>query len=164
MGHRGLLGINTFLIPMQLIRMTVDSLSPVGAEGREAFVVWGGVMSEDGGQFSFHTVYRPQQNSIASEEGLLVLVDAESMFRMNKEFYERGMIAAAQVHTHPTEAFHSNVDDHFPLVTLVGGLSAVIPDFAQGGVDDLDRWAWFRLMKRGQWNRVVDPKMLVFLE
>jgi hypothetical protein len=37
-----------------------------------------------------------------------------------------------QVHTHGTVAFHSKLDDEFPLMQTDGFLSLVIPDFGRG--------------------------------
>ncbi|KKM85300.1 hypothetical protein LCGC14_1290430 [marine sediment metagenome] len=34
------------------------------------------------------------------------------------------------MHTHPDGAFHSCIDDEYPILTLPGSLSIVIPDFA----------------------------------
>lgn len=39
-----------------------------------------------------------------------------------------------QVHTHPDEAFHSPVDDAFPIIHTPGFLSLVIPNFGLGSV------------------------------
>jgi hypothetical protein len=38
-----------------------------------------------------------------------------------------------QIHTHPYEAFHSSIDDRFPIIHSVGFLSLVIPDFGAAG-------------------------------
>lgn len=60
----------------------------------------------------------------------------------------------AQVHTHPGEAFHSASDDKWPIVSQVGFLSIVIPDFAIGD-PSLDR-AWVgRLQTDGKWSRLA---------
>ena len=45
---------------------------------------------------------------------------------------ERGI--RVQVHTHPGKAFHSPVDDAFPVVHTPGFLSLVIPNFGLGPV------------------------------
>ena len=37
----------------------------------------------------------------------------------------------AQVHSHPGEAFHSEVDDEWAIVRHVGALSLVVPGFAR---------------------------------
>jgi hypothetical protein len=39
-----------------------------------------------------------------------------------------------QVHSHPTEAYHSETDDTYPIVTVRGGLSLVVPDFGRAGL------------------------------
>jgi hypothetical protein len=56
----------------------------------------------------------------------------------------------AQIHTHPAEAFHSRIDDEWPIVSQAGFLSVVIPDFAQCA-PTLDT-AWVgRLEPDGTW-------------
>lgn len=39
-----------------------------------------------------------------------------------------------QVHTHPFAAFHSDIDDAYPIIHSTGFLSLVIPNFALGPV------------------------------
>lgn len=39
-----------------------------------------------------------------------------------------------QIHTHPGEAFHSAIDDAYPIIHEIGFLSLVIPDFGLGPV------------------------------
>ena len=42
-------------------------------------------------------------------------------FRVNRTFYEQGLTLAGQVHSHPADAYHSDTDDAYPLMTLIGG-------------------------------------------
>jgi hypothetical protein len=56
------------------------------------------------------------------------------------------------VHAHPTDAFHSPTDDTYPIVTTVGGLSIVVPDFARRGVLTRGTVA-YRLSSAG-WEKV----------
>ena len=79
-------------------------------------------------------------------------MSGRALHSANIAFYRRGEIMAGQVHTHPTDAFHSPVDDHFPLVTLLGALSIVMPDFAGAGISSLKRWAFYRLTGSGTWK------------
>jgi hypothetical protein len=67
-----------------------------------------------------------------------------------------------QIHSHPTSAYHSDTDDHFPLVTLVGALSIVIPDFALHAPDDKDDWALYRLRGYGEWAPVDENTNVIF--
>lgn len=146
----GLLAVRTFIIPSSVLGETIKFLRKVGNEGFEGFVVWGGGLA-NAQTFRFTTAIIPAQRASMTENGLLVTVEGRALFDVNKTLHERAQILAAQVHSHPTEAFHSSTDDEFPLVTLVGALSVVVPDFARNAPDDLDSWAWYRLSKRGKW-------------
>lgn len=160
-----LTNVRRFVIPDLVLDPTLAFLQKTGRRGDEGFVVWGGVLDPSIGQFGkdaigdgpvgrtvrFTSAYVPQQQAHGTPEGLLVTVDGTALFRMNRDLYARGEIAAGQVHTHPTEAFHSETDDHFPLVTLMGALSIVVPNFAREGRADMSNWAWYRLVGVGEW-------------
>jgi hypothetical protein len=117
-------------------------------------VVWGGQPSDDGLTLTFTCAVWPTQTASSGPDGLLVVVEGDALFALNKHLYERGALLAGQVHTHPGSAYHSSTDDDFPLVTLVGGLSLVIPDFARGGLADWESWAFYRLEALGQWREL----------
>jgi hypothetical protein len=143
--------VREFVIPDSLLSPTLAALADAGRHGHEAFAVWGATVSSDGTQATFRTVLVPEQTPQTTAGGLLVAVDGVALFNINKRLYGSGQILAGQVHTHPTDAYHSDTDDHFPLVTLKGALSLVIPDFAADGYDSIKRWAWYRLLSHGHW-------------
>lgn len=155
--------VHELQIPDLVLAPTLEFLAEKGQHGQEGFVVWGGCHIDDH-TLRFTSCYVPEQTAHDTPEGLLVVVKGEALFRMNQAFYERGEIAAGQVHTHPTDAYHSSTDDHFPLVTLRGALSLVIPDFAKDGLDGMDRWAWYRLRELGQWHPAADSGTRIVVE
>jgi hypothetical protein len=155
-----LANVRHFLVPLELVEKTLEPLQEAGREGWEAFILWGGRLNEPTRELQFVSAYFPRQTASRSDEGLLVLVEGDALFRVNRAFYEQGLLLAGQVHSHPTDAYHSTTDDSFPLMTLIGGLSAVVPDFGAGGREALDRWAWYRLIGPAQWE-TVDPKTTV---
>lgn len=146
----GLLTIKNFVIPRSILQETIEFLRQVGSEGFEGFVLWGGEASAD--SFFFKTSIIPTQRAILTPNGLLVTVEGEALFEVNKALHDQGQVLAAQVHSHPSDAYHSSTDDQFPMVTLMGALSIVIPDFARYAPQDLDDWAWYRLSKKGHWD------------
>lgn len=150
-------------VPNHVLDPTVDFLAEAGEQEYEGFVVWGGQLVDDE-TLTFTSCYVPRQTAHKTPTGLLVTVEGESLFRMNRAFYERHEIAAGQVHTHPTDAYHSSTDDHFPLVTLRGALSLVIPDFAKNARAKIDQWAWYRLVDHGEWEEATPPGTHVYLE
>jgi hypothetical protein len=148
---RGLLDVSTFVIPRALVNSSVEFLREVGLTGAEAFVVWTGKL-ESADRLVFAHVVAPKQRAMTTDKGLLVTVTGEALFEINKAAHELGEMLAAQIHTHPTSAYHSGTDDHYPLVTLLGALSIVIPDFAKHAPNDIDLWAWYRLASYGRWE------------
>lgn len=149
----GLSEVTSFLIPQRLLLSTIQVLQEAGKRNSEAFVLWSGVFQGEK-QFSFCSGYVPQQRGVETSQGLLVFVEGDALFVVNRALYEQGEILACQVHSHPTHAFHSETDDQFPLVTIIGGLSLVIPDFAEAGIDGIDKWAWYRLDEPDQWKPI----------
>lgn len=156
MSKRGLLDVCRFIVPASVLNPTLEALGMAGKEGYEAFVVWGGIREDEGSTLRFKAAYKPRQNSYRTERGLFVQVEEEALFELNKTFNDGGLILAGQAHSHPTDAYHSSTDDHLPLVTLLGGLSVVIPDFALGGRSDLSRFSWFRLAAYDNWTEISE--------
>lgn len=157
-----LAAVEEFVIPLALVDQTLEPLQEAGRQGYEAFVLWGGRLDESGHRMTFESAYFPEQTTSSGEEGLLVVVEGEALFRVNRAFYEHGLTLAAQVHTHPTDAYHSGTDDAYPLMTLVGGLSGVVPDFGRDGRDRLDDWAWYRLVGPGEWAELGAETRIIF--
>ena len=63
--------------------------------------------------------------------------------------------SGAQVHSHPREAYHSDTDSAYPVATLDGSLSIVLPYFGRGGWESREIAA-YRLGREG-WDRVRGP-------
>ena len=66
-----------------------------------------------------------------------------------------GETLGGQAHSHPTDAYHSDTDDHLALVTLLGAISLVVPDFAARRQPSAD-WFWARLVGAQHWAPVSD--------
>lgn len=157
-----LAAVDEFVVPLEVVDQTLEPLQEAGRHGYEAFVLWGGRFGDDGRRFEFVSTYFPEQTTSRGDEGLLVMVDGEALFRVNRAFYEHGLILGGQIHSHPTDAYHSDADDAYPLMTLVGGLSGVVPDFGDGGRGRLDEWAWYRLVGAREWAPAGDETRISF--
>lgn len=64
--------------------------------------------------------------------------------------YDNGQRLGAQVHSHPTRAYHSDTDDAYPIATQRGALS-LVPHFATDGIRGRGV-ATYRLTASG-WSR-----------
>lgn len=127
------------------MRDTEARLRHAGRKGFEAFVFWSGRLEES--DFKVRAMHVPRQTGYRSKDGLLVRVEGEALHALNVWLYENDEILGAQVHAHPTDAYHSATDDSFPVVTMLGGLSLVVPNFCRRGL--LRGSAAFRLTKAG---------------
>lgn len=118
----------------------------MGQRGSEGVALWVG--RADDREFQVTQTVIPAQKGIRSDHGLAYIVDEAELRRLNVWLYESHLRMIAQLHSHPTEAYHSELDDEGPIMTTVGGLSIVVPDFAMGP-PDLKACATYRLSRDG---------------
>ena len=59
----------------------------------------------------------PEQTSFQTEDGLLVRVEGPALHELNMWLFENHEMLGIQVHAHPTDAYHSETDDAFPIMT-----------------------------------------------
>jgi hypothetical protein len=142
--------ISRFEVPRPLAERTERALRDAGKDGYELFVIWSG--NRDGDVFRVADGHIPKQMSARTKKGLVVTIEGEALHKLNVWLFENQQELAAQVHAHPTDAFHSDTDDTFPIVTIVGGLSVVVADFCRDGLL-APTSAAFRLSRHG-WDEV----------
>lgn len=150
-------------LPRSLANETQSFLRKVGKTGREGMVLWAGKPHQN--SFDVSHLLIPRQRGIKTKDGVCVVVDAEEMHRINVELFKSGLRLIAQVHSHPTNAYHSETDDEYAIATTVGSLSLVVPDFAARKFD-LSECAVYRLDKSGRWDPVSSRRVegLILIE
>jgi hypothetical protein len=124
--------IKLFVASAQIVRSTNEALREAGLDRYERFVLWTGVSKGD--TFTVRTTHVPAQTAYRTSDGVCVRVNGDALHRLNRWQYEHGETLAVQIHTHPEVAYHSNTDDTYPIVTELGGLSVVVPEFARNGL------------------------------
>jgi hypothetical protein len=149
--------VEIFQVPATIVDESSDALREAGAEGYELFVLWTGVIANE--RFQVQRLYVPRQRSHKGEAGLHVRVGSDDLHQLNLWLYENHQILGVQVHTHPSEAFHSDTDDLYPIVTTLGGLSIVVPRFCHDGLFT-DGTAVYRLGTTG-WAEVENANHLL---
>jgi hypothetical protein len=125
--------VRRFEVPCDVVVSTEDALKQAGRAGYERFVLWSGTLEQE--RFVVRTSHIPEQKSYRLRgHGLLVRVEGEALHQLNAQLYQAHEVLGVQVHAHPTTAFHSHTDNTFPIVTTLGGLSIVAPDFCFKGL------------------------------
>lgn len=149
------LALQKVTVPFRVVETTYVHLRQAGRRGVEGVALWAG--TENSREFNVKEVIIPKQTALRLEQGLCYIVAEDELHRINVRLFETKLRLVAQVHSHPEDAYHSDTDDLYPMVTKLGCLSVVVPDFAAGQVD-LTSWAVFRLTARHTWTRVPPDK------
>lgn len=147
-GPDGLLALTRMRVPRRVIDTSVQFLQKAGASGNEALLVWVGTFG--GGTFDVKDAIAPPQRAINTGSGCCVVIDSDGLFALGKYLEANAFLVGAQVHAHPDDAYHSDTDDAFPVATLAGALSFVLPDFAAAGWSAASI-ATFQLSRSAQW-------------
>ena len=124
-----LLGVRRVVVPRDVIDSIHAHLRLTGAAHCEGVGFWAGRLAED--EFIVEAAIVPPQTTGHMENGLAVVVSGDALFRMNVWLHENHMTTIAQIHSHPGDAYHSDTDNDYAIMTRTGGLSIVVPNFAR---------------------------------
>jgi hypothetical protein len=134
------------MLPGKILLRAYQHFRQRGDEGCEGVALWVGRLQDD--TFEITDIVIPEQTGIRSDQGLAYVVRSDALHRFNVWLYESGLRLIAQVHSHPTDAYHSETDDLYPIMTTLGGFSVVVPNFGRG-LPSLPDCAVFRLTVDG---------------
>jgi len=126
-----------------ILAETIECLARCGDGRHECVVYWCAAWQDPR---RVHRVVHPRHTARAFGYE----VDSAWVTAFFLDLRAREQTVVAQVHTHPREASHSQVDDTYALAPATGILSLVIPDFALAG-DGLDRAHLMVMRADGSW-------------
>ena len=157
----GLLAIRRIVVPQAVVNEVQEFLREAGTSENEAVGFWAG--KADGETFRVRAAVIPNQDAVSTEDGeVAVILSGDELFRMNVWLYRNGLTLVAQIHSHPGDAYHSETDDEFAVMTRVGGLSIVVPDFAREDFT-LTGAAVHRLGPDGTWSRLSNDEAVALI-
>ena len=138
-----------------LVARSIAQLQEVGKGLREHVLLWLG--QRHGDDVRATEMYVPEQ--IASYD--FFSIPPRSMRALMQHLRERSLMIAAQVHSHPAEAFHSAADDRWAIVRHEGAFSIVLPYFAKVTTVEnfLATASTFTLNSRNEWCLVPAVKL-----
>jgi len=157
----GFLNITAVQFPRSCAQQAIDWLYKAGLNKVEGVALFAGV--RDGDKFIIKRTIIPEQKAGNIEGGLIYVVGGEELHRIGLELFDQQLQLFAQIHSHPGAAYHSDTDNAYPIVTIVGGISIVVPNFAKGGVD-IAKWAVYRLLPQTGWTAMRTDEKQVFFE
>ncbi|MHB8390262.1 MAG: Mov34/MPN/PAD-1 family protein [Acidobacteriaceae bacterium] len=136
--------------PSGLIDTTLAHLREAGQRHCECVVLWLG--RRHGDMIWVEDAYLPPQTAQAD----MFHIPPAGMTALQAELRRRRLMVAAQVHSHPYEAFHSKADDRWAIIRHEHALSLVVPNFASTTTvsNFLDDSKVYRLSASAQWIEV----------
>jgi hypothetical protein len=120
--------LRNYVVPQKVLEATRAFLYARGLKGVEAVVVWIGCVRDDI-TAEITDAYVPEQIARKSGYGVSVEVTQEGLTRLISSL-EPGTFVLCRVHSHPSEAYHSDLDDMNMLISHQGAISIVVPYFA----------------------------------
>lgn len=136
----------------EIVEATLTSLRKAGEYKHEGIVLW---LADRASPSVIVEAYVPMHVADADR----FWISPEAMTEMMDYLRSGQRAVAAQVHSHPGIAFHSNVDDAYALPHHAGAFSIVVPFFASGTtVDNFEQCsAFFVLSTQGEWTPMGKP-------
>jgi len=140
-------------IQYRQITATIRHLQEAGRRGSECVVLWCGERSDTA--ITVREIYFPEQ--IAAED--FFRIPRSSMQHLMTRLRQDNWMIAAQVHSHPKEAFHSEADSRWAIIRHKGAISIVVPHFAERvtATTFLQESACFALTSNNEWRLLPYP-------
>lgn len=124
--------LRNYVIPQHVLEQTRAFLRKRGERGVEGVVLWlGQIVDDETG--AVVAAYVPEQVALRSELGVAVEVTREGLTRLIAGLPE-GVFVLIRVHSHPSGAFHSDLDDDNMLISHANAISIVVPNFASAPI------------------------------
>lgn len=109
--------------PRRLVIDTIRHLQDAGTQASERILLWLAEPAQT--RLLVKDIVVPVQTASADR----FYIPPVSMKEIMATLADRRLMIAAQVHSHPQEAFHSPADDRWAIVRHTGALSLVLPYF-----------------------------------
>lgn len=142
--------ITKLQVPRHVVSDTLASLRAAGAQGTERVVLWFG--SKEDSVVIVDEAFTPPQVCDVD----FFHISGDVLIEIARCVGSSGRMVAAQAHSHPGAAFHSEADDLWSVIRHAGGVSIVVPRFASSATVDtfLETSAVYRLSTENVWERV----------
>lgn len=136
-------------VPFEVLDESLEFLRRQGRRGHEGVALWAGRFS--GGEFRIVRTIVPRQMT----GRLFYRISNDETFRVLESVSNEDLVVPMQIHSHPQEAFHSEVDDERAFIRHENAISIVVPYFADFPVAEfLLRAKFYRLREETSWEEM----------
>lgn len=139
-----------------VFQSTLEELRKVGDKNKEGIAYWSGTLNESKATIK-NVIFADEYPEFHNEE-LFASVSLDMSLKIGEKIHQREEILFAQVHTHPFEAFHSFVDDTYPISHRIGFFSIVIPYFGKN-INSLLQCKIFEYEGKAKWHKLDEDEI-----
>jgi hypothetical protein len=148
--------IHSIKIYETVFQKTLEELRRIGDGDKEGIAYWSGTLNETDATIK-NVDFADEYTEFHNEE-LFASVSLDMSFKIGEKIHQRNEILFAQVHTHPFEAFHSFVDNTYPISHRIGFFSIVIPHFGKN-VNSLLQCKIFEYEGKAKWHELDNDEI-----
>jgi len=138
-----------FFILYHALVETLNHLKRHGRTKREGIVYWIGKKIENGKVIVTSVIYPKQRASVIRAK-----VEPSEVARITARLHRNNEILVAQIHSHPTFAFHSDTDDLYPVFHEVGLISVVVSNFGFIKTKNFFESRFFEYLRYADWHEL----------
>ena len=144
------------LCPQAAIEQALLHLRDAGKRRQECVVLWLGKREND--TVKITRCYRPLQRAKMDQ----FHIPPEGMTALQGVMRAERLMVAAQVHSHPGLAFHSEADDTWAIVRHEGALSLVVPRFAADTAlaNFMQQTKTYRFSAQATWDEIASAELM----
>lgn len=136
-------------VPFEVLDESLEFLRQQGRRRLEGVALWAGRFS--GNEFQIVRAIVPRQTT----GRLFYRISNDETFRVLESVSNKDQVIPVQIHSHPKEAFHSEVDDERAFIRHENAISIVVPYFADFPVAEfLLRAKFYRLREDTSWEEM----------
>lgn len=141
-----------YICPRTVVADTLNYLKAAGRQNKECVVLWLAPRTSSPDAPPICQAYLPLQRAHEDQ----FHIPPEGMTALMAHLRAHALRLAAQVHSHPAEAFHSIADDKWAIIRRAGALSVVVPDFSSHTTADtfVDDAKFYQLSPDDRWLEV----------
>jgi hypothetical protein len=138
-----------FRVPFEALDDSLEFLRRQGRRGHEGVALWAGKFSD--AEFRIVRAIIPRQMT----GRLFYRISDDETFRILESVSNEELVIPMQIHSHPKEAFHSEVDDERAFIRHENAISIVVPHFADFPVAEFLLHArFYRLREATTWEEM----------
>jgi hypothetical protein len=119
-----------YRVPRAVLDGSRAFLHERGLESCEGTALWIGRATEWGDEVDILRVFVPEQECLKTPDGVAVRLTEEAHYTLTDNLRE-GELFYCRIHSHPSKAYHSDLDDANAVITHQGAVSIVVPYFAR---------------------------------